>query len=38
MLLPLWILIIISVYTGINGDVVVNFAEFAAQQLLGGMQ
>ncbi|MGH1440356.1 MAG: monovalent cation/H+ antiporter subunit D family protein [Cellvibrionaceae bacterium] len=38
MLLPLWTLIVISVYTGINGDIVVNFAELAAQQLLGGMQ
>jgi multicomponent Na+:H+ antiporter subunit D len=34
MLLPLWMLIIISVYTGINGDSVVDLAKLAATQLL----
>jgi multicomponent Na+:H+ antiporter subunit D len=34
MLLPLWVLIIISVYTGINGDSVVDLAQLAATQLL----
>lgn len=34
MLLPLWVLIAISVYTGINGDVVVDLAKIAATQLL----
>ncbi|MGH1484993.1 MAG: monovalent cation/H+ antiporter subunit D family protein [Cellvibrionaceae bacterium] len=38
MLLPLWTLIAISLYTGINGDVVVGVAQQAAAQLLGGMQ
>jgi len=38
MLIPLWVLIIISLYTGINGTVVVDFAQLAASQLLGGMQ
>jgi multicomponent Na+:H+ antiporter subunit D len=38
MLIPLWALIIISLYTGINGDVVVGIAQQAAGQLLGGMQ
>ncbi|MEO0442936.1 MAG: monovalent cation/H+ antiporter subunit D family protein [Pseudomonadota bacterium] len=38
MLLPLWILIIISLYTGINADVVVSLAAQSADQLLGTMQ
>lgn len=38
MLVPLWILVAISVYTGINGDIVVTLAEQAAAQLLGDMQ
>lgn len=38
MLIPMWILIIISVYTGINANIVVDFADLAASQLLGGMQ
>ncbi len=37
MLIPLWALIIISVYTGINGSIVVGTAELAASQLMGGM-
>ncbi len=38
MLLPLWVLIAFSVYTGINGDVVVDVAQLATTQLLGDMQ
>jgi multicomponent Na+:H+ antiporter subunit D len=37
MLLPLWVLIIISVYTGINGDSVVDLAKLAATQLLDNL-
>ncbi len=37
MLLPLWFLIIVSVYTGINGDVVVDLAKFSATQLLDNL-
>ena len=37
MLLPLWLLIIISIYTGINGDTVVDLAKLAATQLLDNL-
>ncbi len=37
LLVPLWCLIALSVYTGINGTIVVDIANQAAQQLLGGM-
>lgn len=37
MLLPLWFLIIVSVYTGINGDVVVDMAKLSATQLLDNL-
>jgi multicomponent Na+:H+ antiporter subunit D len=38
MLIPLWSLVLISLYCGINGDFVVNIASVAAEQLLGGMK
>ena len=38
MLVPLWVLVIISLYTGINADVVVSVATQSANQLLGVMQ
>jgi multicomponent Na+:H+ antiporter subunit D len=37
MLLPLWLLIAISVYSGINGDAVVDLAKLAATQLLDNL-
>lgn len=38
MLIPLWALVIISVYFGLHGEVVVDTASIAAQQLLEGMK
>ncbi|MFT7222486.1 MAG: multicomponent Na+:H+ antiporter subunit D [Cellvibrionaceae bacterium] len=38
MLIPLWILILISLTVGINGSFVVDIAQLAADQLLGGME
>lgn len=38
MLLPLWFLVLLSLYIGINPSFVVDFAELAASQLMGGMQ
>ncbi len=38
MLIPLWLLIAVSLYTGINGNLVVDFAELATAQIMSGMQ
>jgi multicomponent Na+:H+ antiporter subunit D len=38
MLIPLWVTVLISLYCGIQGDVVVELASQAASDLLGGMQ
>ena len=38
MLVPLWTLIIISLYIGINANIVVDLAAQAASQLMGNMQ
>jgi NADH:ubiquinone oxidoreductase subunit 5 (subunit L)/multisubunit Na+/H+ antiporter MnhA subunit len=38
MLIPLWSLVLISLYCGINGDFVVNISSVAAEQLLEGMK
>ena len=38
MLVPLWALVLISLYTGIHGDLVVGFAEQSASQLFEAMQ
>jgi len=38
MLVPLWGLIIISLYCGINGDFITDISSVAAGQLLGDMK